>query len=199
MNLQEATVRALLNKLYESKYLVDRKDWVLHNDYEAEWFGRDACWKDIRELKLKQISDEDKIRALQSLKDNIDTNITQREDYNDIEKEYISVWLDSYKSTIDRLIDEICVKGKYYIFMSVDIDDKGDVDHRGCNLIIDKGNISKGIKYYDSENEAQSDVKSISKLQYERFMYDNFVSDYDDVIQWDVSIKKYEPNAWELN
>lgn len=198
MNLLEATIKALQNKLYEDKYIVDRKGWVIHNDHEANWFGSSACYKDIRDLKLKTLSDEEKVRALQSLKDDIDNDVMQRADYNNIDSKYISVWLDGYKSTIDRLINEITTKGKYYIFMSVDISDRGDVNHKGSDLIINNGNIIKGTKYYDTKEEAQKVMSSISKSQYEKFMYNNFVGEYDDVIQWNVSVEEYEPDTWEL-
>lgn len=198
MNLTEATIKALQGKLFEEKYLVDRRDWVIHNDHEANWFGRNACWKDIRELKLKTMSDEEKVKALQSLKDNIDNDVMQRADYNDIDSKYVSVWLAGYKSIIDSLISELDTKGKYYVFMSVDISDRGDVNHKGSDLIIDNGNITKGTKYYNTKDEAQKDMNSISKSQYKKFMYDNFIGKYDDVIQWNVSVEEYEPDTWEL-
>ena len=199
MNLTEATIKALQGKLYEEKYLVSRQDWGINNDHEADWFGRDACWADIRELNLKPMSDEEKVKALQSLKDNIDTDVMQRADYNNIDSKYVSVWLAGYKSTIDRFISELDTKGKYYIFMSVDISDRGDVDHRGSDLIIDSGNIIKGTKYYNTKEEAQKAMSSISKAQYEKFMYDNFIGEYDDdIIQWNVSVEKYKPNTWEI-
>ena len=64
--------------------------------------------------------------------------------------------------------------------------------------IINNGNIIKGTKYYDTKEEAQKVMSSISKSQYEKFMYDNFVGEYDDVIQWNVSVEEYEPDTWEL-
>jgi len=198
MNLQEATMLALQHKLYEDKYLVSRRDWEIHNDHEAGWFGRDACWNDIRELDLKSKSDEERVKALQLLKDNIDTDVKSRADYNSIDAKYISVWLDGYKSTIDDLLDEIATKGKYYIFLNVDVSNRGDVDHRGSSLIIDDGKITKGKQYYDTRAEAQTIMNSISKSQYDKFVRDNFIGDYDEDFQWNVAVEEYKPSTYEL-
>jgi len=201
MNLQEATMQALQGKLEEAKYLVDRRDWIIHNDHEANWFGGNACWKDVKELNLKSLSDEEKIKSLQSLKDNIDTDVTQRVDYKDIESKYVNIWLDGYKAVIDRLLDEIATKGKYCIFLNVDVSNRGDVDHRGGYITIENGNIiedTNNIKYYDNKDEAIRDMNSISKSQYKEFVYSNYVSDYDEAIQWSVDVEQYEPNTWEL-
>lgn len=198
MNLQEATILALQHKLYEEKYLVDRQDWEIHNDHEASWFGGNACWKDMKELNLKSMSDEDKIKALQNLKDSIDTNVVNRADYEEVDSKYIPIWLDSYKSNIDYMLNELDAKGKYYISLNVDVSDKGDVDHRGSAVIIDNGNIIKGYKYYSTGDEARKVMNSISKSQYEKFVRDNFIGEYDDDFQWGASVEEYEPNVWEL-
>ena len=199
LSLTEATILALEGKLTEVKLLVNRADWVIHNDHEASWFGGDACWKDMRELNLKSLSDDEKIKALQSLKDNIDKDVVQRDDYQDIDSKYISAWLDGYKSNIDWLLNEIDSKGKYYIFLNVDVSNRGDVDHRGSGLIIDNGSIKKGTKYYDTKDEAQKDMNSISQSQYKRFVFDNFIGEYDEDFQWEVSVKEFESNVYELN
>lgn len=199
MNLQEATIQALQCKLTEGKLLVNRADWVIHDDHEASWFGGDACWKDMRELNLKSLSDEEKIKALQSLKDNIDKDVVQRDDYQDIDSKYIPVWLDGYKANIDWLLNEINSKGKYYIFLNVDVSNRGDVDHRGSGLIIDNGSIKKGTKYYDTKAEAQKDMASISQSQYKEFVLNNYIGEYDEDFQWEVSVEEYEPNVYELN
>jgi len=201
ITLQEATMLALQGKLQEEKYLVDRRDYQIRSKHEADWFGSNACWKDVLQLPLKTMSDEKRIKSLQLLKYNIDTEVKQRADYNDISPEYVEIWIDAYKRTIDGLLNEINTKGKYYILLNVDIDSKGDVDHRGGYLTIENGKIIKNnptIKYYDSKDEAIKDMNSISKSQYKEFIDNNYLSDYDNVIQWNVEVKQYEPNTWEL-
>lgn len=192
MNLEEATVLALQGKLTEEKYLVDRRGWEIHNDHEADWFGGDACWADIRELNIDKLSDEDKIKQLQLLRDNIDKEVTKRADYKDIDSKYIPIWLAGYKKIIDYEIGKISNNGKFYICMNVDVSNRGDVDHRGADLIIENGTIKKGTKYYDTKAEAQKVLNSISKSQYEKFMKDNFIGDYDGYYQWNVEVEEYK-------
>lgn len=192
MNLTEATMLALQGRLTEEKYLVSRRNWEIHNDHEAGWFGGDACWADIRELNIDKLSDEDKIKQLQLLKDNIDKEVTNRADYKDIDSKYIPIWLAGYKKIIDYEIGKISNNGKFYIFINVDVSDRGDVDHRGSDLIIENGTIKKGIKYYDTKSEAQKDLDSISKSQYEEFVKDEFIGAYDEYYQWNVEVNEYK-------
>lgn len=198
MNLEEATMLALQHKLIEAKYMVNRRNWVINNDHEAEYFGRGACWDDVYELNIRAMSDEEKVKAVQQLKDNIDNTISQRADYDEIDSKYIPLWKEAYKSVVDDILNQLALKGKFYIEILVDIEDSGDVDHRGGYISVNNGQISDDVKYYNTKEEARKDLKSISEADYKKYIYDNYVGEYDEVIWWDVRVTEYKPDNWDL-
>ena len=115
---------------------------IIQNNYEASWYAKRSCWRDMEKYNLSSNENE----------------------------EYLKVWLQAYKEQLESFLEEVNNKDKYYITLDVDLHDLGDVDHRSFDLTCYNGNIELNRKFYDNKVEAEKDLNTISKETIENFI-----------------------------
>ncbi len=137
------------------------------SDTEIEHY---ATWQEYTEICDIIETDEDldtKIQKLNELKNSIDYKIKFAVDYASTSQEAIDKWLKYYKDKIDRYINALKNGDKYYIEISgrydVEYDGEPDDEPFSIRIKVENGKFEKGTKYYDTEEEAKADMKTLSK------------------------------------
>lgn len=153
-----------------------------------------ATWQEYVEIRDIIDTDEDldtKIQKLNELKNSIDYKIKFAVDYASTSQEAIDKWLKYYKDKIDGYINALKNGDKYYIEISgrynVDYDGEPDDEPFAIRIKVENGKFEEGIKYYNTEEEAKSDLHTLSN---------NDIKDYlkkiygDRLWEWSVEVVK---------
>ena len=161
------------------------------SDMEIEHY---ATWQEYTEICDIIETDEDldtKIQKLNELKNSIDYKIKFAVDYASTSQEAIDKWLKYYKDMIDRYINALKNGDKYYIEISgrynVDYNGEPDDEPFGFIIKIENGKFEKGTKYYDTEEEAKADMKTLSKDDITKYLKNIYG---DRLWEWNVEVVK---------
>lgn len=167
----------------------------IKNNYNA--MKHNATWYEYSEIMniLNNYQDkETRLKLLNQLKTDIDTNIKYATDYEDASPEAINLWLKCYKEYIDEFINKLNLEGKYYIKIQLTTYDGNYEDHsRDIYLNIDNGKFKMVYppKYYNSEAEAQTALDSLNKSELDNYIKNNYLGEYTTDYNWDIDIYEY--------
>lgn len=190
-------------RLTEGLRDVDRENdkWYLNmgmlqslSDMDDSEIKHYATWQEYSEIYDIINSDDDtdtKLQKLKELRDSIDYKIKFAVDYADTTQEAIDKWLKYYKDYIDGYMKALSIGDKYYIeiYGRYDVDYNGEPDDEpfGFTIKIENGKFEKGTKYYDTEEEAKSDMKTLSKDDITKYLKNIYG---DTLWEWNIKVVK---------
>ena len=190
-------------RLTEGLRDVDRENdkWYLNmgmlqslSDMDDSEIKHYATWQEYSEIYDIINSDDDtdtKLQKLKELRDSIDYKIKFAVDYADTTQEAIDKWLKYYKDYIDGYMKALSIGDKYYIeiYGRYDVDYNGEPDDEpfGFTIKIENGKFEKGTKYYDTEEEAKADMKTLSKDDITKYLKNIYG---DTLWEWNIKVVK---------
>ena len=165
------------------------------SDEEIEHY---ATWQEYAEINDIIKTDDDldtKIAKLNELKDSIDYKVRFAVDYGENTQESIDKWIKYYKDYIDSYIRALELGDKYYISVQgsywVFYNDERDDEPFGFCVKVKDGKFEKGVQYYNTEEEAENAMNTLSKSDIANYLEEKYGSN---LLEWNIDVFKADLN-----